>query len=87
MIGTIEYNGCTVECFSANVVIDCLDGNGSLIDAFIWITTPQGDSFWDREDDKAPSYSQTAREALIEMLYLWNEQHPEDAVPMPWMRP
>ena len=87
MTHTIKYQRHTVLGFIPGIVIGCLNGNTGLSVAFNWRSTPQGDDFWTREFDSAPDYSQEARDALIEMLYLWNEQHPDEAVTIPWKRP
>ena len=87
MTGTIEYLGRTVHGFDPGVTIRCLNGAPEISRAFTWIETPQGDNFWNAEANNAGDYSKEARDAMIEMLYLWNEQHPNEAVAIPWVKP
>ena len=87
MTSTIEYQGHVVEDFDPENVAECVDGAPALPRAFEWSKTPQGHNFWSNERDRNGNHSQEARDALIEMLYLWNEQHPDEAVTIPWKRP
>ena len=87
MTHTIEYLGHTVYEFDPEEVIRSINGEDRIGFAFHWGDTPQGFDFWNAEDDKNGNYSKEARDVMIEMLYLWNEQHPDEAVAIPWVRP